>query len=203
MASSRGIKLTEQHLRLMYDTFCLLDEDKDGRIDKGQFFILFRALGQTVSDANLSKIFASALAEEAKNAARAKQAAPKDAAAAAPKKAAGAAAAAAAAPPDADAHAQGTLGFAQFAKTFAERFEPPLAAATLRRAFGVFDAARSGKLSQTQLLEILAKRGEPLRKEELDELLLLAALGHSKETDYALLADRLVKGPAGIATITD
>ncbi|CDJ63853.1 myosin regulatory light chain, putative [Eimeria necatrix] len=36
MSSGRGIKLTEQHLRLMYDTFCLLDDDKDGRIDKDQ-----------------------------------------------------------------------------------------------------------------------------------------------------------------------
>ncbi|CDJ30099.1 myosin regulatory light chain, putative [Eimeria mitis] len=162
------------------DTFVLVDDDKDGLIDKNQFFTLFRALGQTVSDASLTKIFSAAVIEEAKNAAKAKEASPpaKAAAAAAPKKAA--------APPPAGEY----VSFQQFVKTFADAYQKPATESALISAFNVFDATNSGKLTMTQLHDILTKRGEPLTKEEVDEIMLLAALDHAKETDYAVLAKR-------------
>ena len=84
------------------------------------------------------------------------------------------------------------VSFQQFARTFAETYQKPLTESALINAFNVFDANNTGKLTQTQLHEILTKRGEALTKEEVEELMLLAALGHAKETDYALLAKRYI-----------
>ncbi|KAL8424543.1 hypothetical protein Efla_005649 [Eimeria flavescens] len=190
MAASRGINLTEQHLRLIFDTFKLLDDDRDGMIDKGQFFTLFRALGQTISDAQLSKIFAAALAEQAKEGARlaasAKAGAPP----------AGADAKKAAAPQPGE-----LVSFRTFVKSFSEAYQKPIKESVLISAFNVFDPSHSGKLSMTQLHDIVSKRGEPLSKTEIDELMLVASLSNAKQVDYALLAKRLLKGPAGIPTI--
>ncbi|XP_026191840.1 calmodulin [Cyclospora cayetanensis] len=182
MASGKGVKLSEQHLRLIYDTFKLLDEDKDGMIDKAQFFTLFRALGQTTSNANLTKIFALAVAEESKKAATAA----KEDQAAAKKTAPTVAATKKAAPVPAGER----VSFSEFVKTFSDNYQKPVTETVLINAFNVFDPSHSGKLTLTQLHDILTKRGEPLPKTEVDELMLIAALGSAKQADYALLAKR-------------
>ncbi|KAL8444718.1 hypothetical protein Emag_005347 [Eimeria magna] len=219
MATSRGIKLTEQHLRLIYDTFKLLDDDRDGLIDKGQFFTLFRALGQTTSDAQLSKVFAgapeagifpyfsfqpffcdtlsvlavlkkngfgavlfahaAAVAEQAKEGAKLAAAASSPAPPALAKKAAP--------PPKGE-----TVSFQTFVKSFSDAYQKPMTETVLINACNVFDPTNSGKLSMTQLHDVVTKRGEPLSKAEVDELMLVAALSNAKQVDYALLAKRQI-----------
>ncbi|KAL8447797.1 hypothetical protein Emed_004092 [Eimeria media] len=170
MATNRGIKLTEQHLRLIFDTFKLLDDDRDGLIDKGQFFTLFRALGQTTSDAHLSKVFAAAVAEQAKEGAKLAAAAPSSSPAppALAKKATP--------PPKGE-----TVSFQTFVKSFSEAYQKPMTEAVLTNACNVFDPTNSGKLSMTQLHDVVTKRGEPLSKAEVDELMMVAALSNAKQ----------------------
>ncbi|KAL8273575.1 hypothetical protein Esti_002502 [Eimeria stiedai] len=179
MATSRGIKLTEQHLRLIFDTFKLLDDDRDGLIDKGQFVTLFRALGQTASDAQLSKVFAAAVAEQAKEGAKLTAAAPPPAPPALAK--------IAAPPPKGD-----RVSFQTFVTSFREAYQKPMTEAVLINACNVFDPTNSGKFSVSQLQDIVTKRGEPLTNAEVDELMLVAALSNTKQVDYALLAKRQV-----------
>ncbi|OEH74964.1 myosin regulatory light chain [Cyclospora cayetanensis] len=93
------------------------------------------------------------------------------------------------------------VSFSEFVKTFSDNYQKPVTETVLINAFNVFDPSHSGKLTLTQLHDILTKRGEPLPKTEVDELMLIAALGSAKQADYALLAKRLLKGPAGIAKI--
>lgn len=83
-----------------------------------------------------------------------------------------------------------TISFQQFVKTFSDSYQKPITEAALISAFNVFDPSHSGKLTMTQLHEVLTKRGEPLPKAEVDELMLVAALGSAKQADYALLAKR-------------
>ncbi|PFH33666.1 putative myosin regulatory light chain [Besnoitia besnoiti] len=198
----RPIKLQEQHLRLIYEDFRLLDEDRDGYIDQIQYATLVRALGQTVSDVEIERTWRIALEEQQKADEEAKAEFARAAAAmkkegpentlGLPRKAA---------PPPPSSGPQNTVSFPVFTKVFAENYIPAESEKTLLQAFQLFDPSNSGKLSMQQLQAIVMQRGEPLTAAEFDEFVLLAGLDSQKKFDYAQLSKRLLKGPAGIATI--
>ncbi|CBZ55422.1 putative myosin regulatory light chain [Neospora caninum Liverpool] len=198
----RPIKLQEQHLRLIYDDFRLLDENRDGFIDQIQYATLVRALGQTVSDREIDRSWQIALEEQRKQNEEAKAAQEKKEAQAKKEAAPGTLGLPKKQPPPKPvAPPQNEVNFQVFTKVFAENYIPVISEKTLRQAFQLFDPKNTGKLSSQQLQDIVMNRGEPLSKAEFDELVLLAGLDGQKSFDYTQLVKRLLKGPAGIATI--
>ncbi|KEP65825.1 UNVERIFIED_CONTAM: myosin regulatory light chain, putative [Hammondia hammondi] len=197
----RPIKLQEQHLRLIYDDFRLLDENRDGFIDHSQYATLVRALGQTVSDSEIDRSWKIALEEQRKQNEETKAALEKKEALA-KKEAAGTLGLPKKQPPPGPvAPPPNEINFQVFTKVFADNYNPVVSEKVLRQAFQLFDPKNTGKLSVQQLQEIVTHRAEPLSKAEFDELLLLAGLDGQKNFDYSQLAKKLLTGPAGIATV--
>lgn len=202
---SKSIKLREDHLRLIYDGFRLLDDNRDGFIDQSQYATLTRALGQTVSDAHIARLWSMAIEEQKKLAqVEAEEYKRVTTAAASGAQANGRKASSVqkkSTPVDAAQAPPNAVGFQAFVKVFIDNYIPPESEKSLIQAFQLFDKENKGVLSLQQLQEIVTSRGEPLPKAEFEELVLVAGLDGQKTFDYTLLAKRLVKGPAGIRIV--
>lgn len=213
------IKFETQHLKLIQQNFDLLDDNKRGKIDSEQFSILYRALGQTISERELDKIKEEYF-KESKDQSPAstsavgkppahtkatkepvKPSAPAGLAAKTPvagKKVEGTPPKASGEPPPDTPGA--TLE--QFINAFASNYKAPINETVLRQAFQVFDPDNSGKMAVNDFVDLMTKRGETLPKNELDELLMLANVDATKKDfDYAALAQKLCEGPSGIRSI--
>lgn len=176
-----SIKLDERQLQLIKDNFELLCDRKDGRITSEQFSILYRSLGQTVSERELERIKQEYFIDDKENCnnngASVETYNSADVKSCKDKK-------------------SGGITFEQFLQAFIANYKAPISELVLRQSFQIFDAENTGRISTVDFIELMCTRGEPLPKNEVDELLKIANVDRNKKDfDYIALAEKLYAGP--------
>lgn len=184
------LSLQREHLRLIEQNFNLLDVDRDGKITKREAGLLFRSLGQTVSNKRLEKIlsahFQPASQHDFKKVTRNPSSSQEKV------------------PPGKEPTqvetSEPTIDFSSFMQLFEDAYQQPLSVDIVIQSLQLFDPERTGHLSLTRLRDILSySDAEPLRGDDLEDIMRLAETlavpdGPSNRVDYVAFAKKLTQG---------
>ncbi|KAF7458745.1 putative myosin regulatory light chain [Cryptosporidium felis] len=178
-SNKQSLRLNEAQLTAIRETFDLADDDSDGKINFDQACILFRVLGQTITDRDLKRTLLEgwpgidSRSEELGNKGVNKV----------------------------DTSSLAPIEFDAFIKIFRAKYRVPYDENTLIEAFQVFDPENTGLMPANSFIKLMTTTGEPVPSNDVEDLLLLANVDKDGNFDYTQLARRLVEGPKNVRVL--
>ncbi|KAL7068832.1 EF hand family protein [Cryptosporidium serpentis] len=166
-----SLRLNDAQLAAVRETFDLADDNSDGKITFDQACVLFRVLGQTVSEKELKSLLLESWPNTDSRSS------------------------------NTSTSELQPIEFDTFVKIFRVKYKTPYDEATVIEAFEVFDPEHSGNMKSKDFLTLMTTTGEPIPPEDAEDILLLANTTDDGIFDYALLAKRLVEGPKNIRVL--
>ncbi|KAK9173690.1 hypothetical protein cmbei_3003760 [Cryptosporidium meleagridis] len=178
-SNKQSLRLNEAQLIAVRETFDLADDDSDGKINFDQACILFRVLGQTITDRDLKTALLEGWpgvdiqSDETKDKGLKKI----------------------------DTNSLAPIEFDAFIKIFRAKYRIPFDEDTIIEAFQVFDPDNTGLMPANSFVKLMTTTGEPVPANDVEDLLLLANVDKDGKFDYTQLAKRLVEGPKNVRVL--
>ncbi|KAH8739870.1 hypothetical protein FG386_001687 [Cryptosporidium ryanae] len=177
--NKQTLRLNEAQLSAIKETFNLADDDSDGKINFDQASILFRVLGQTITDRDLKTALLEGWPGLDSNLESGGKVDYKKI----------------------DTNKLEPIEFEAFIKIFRAKYKIPYSENTIIEAFQVFDPDNTGMMSSSSFIKLMTTTGEPVPNNDVEDLLLLANVDQEGKFDYTQLARRLVEGPKNVRVL--
>lgn len=100
-----------------------------------------------------------------------------------------------------DTNALAPIEFDTFIKIFRAKYKVPFDENTIIEAFQVFDPDNTGLMPANSFIKLMTTAGEPVPSNDVEDLLLLANVDKDGNFDYTQLAKRLVEGPKNVRVL--